>query len=347
MTSSTPPVWDDERIGAAYLALTNTRVPDEIRRSAARTAVVDGPRGERPWGKLLAAAVVVLVVGAVSIASISTRGETGPAASASAVPQTGLPSATVSASPSAALQVIDVGALVALQKGAAVDARELAVHGYLSPFPIADCPHRGELPGLVLGCRQSFRFLMQDPEILWSTTSGNWTSRRPNGPAVNPRLIETLGDEETGTPERPPREVIAVGHLDDDRAEQCPADQRDDCRRAFVVDRLLPADAPIDLDPPQMLRLPGITFTPTDVVTEVASQAGMPPQVLVLGIFDGRASLATVQPAIDLTQRGGPFWLMRLLGADGFGRTFAVEDGSEIVYEFGRYGVKQVVRPSA
>jgi len=326
MTSKTPPPWDDERIGAAYRALTETPVPDAVRSMTTVTSVKVAPRSVRPW-LLAAAAVVALIVGAVGIASISTRGGPGPAASASAVPTTA-PSTGAPPSPSAStiLKVIDVAELVALQQGK-FDDRELAVHGYLSPFLALPCPYPGELPVLVLRCPQTFQFLMRDPEILQAITSDGSTFHGPRGPSVNPRLLETLG----GTPFAmggTPDEVIAIGHLDDARAGDCTPEQLDECRQAFVIDRLAPAGSPIDLSvPAQVIVPPTAAHTPAEVVEAVAAATGMPPQVLVLSGFGSVAELTLIQPAVNQTSGlDGPVWLVRLLGLDGVGRTFVVAD---------------------
>ncbi len=341
MTRTTPPPWDEERIGAAYRALTEVPVPDDLRSITAVTSSTVARRSARPW-LMAAAAAVVLLVGAVGVATIAIPGGPGPAASASGVPTTPSPSGS-SASVPPRLPIIDVAALVALQRGGTFDDRELAVHGYLSPFVALPCPYPGELPVLVLRCPQGFQFLMQDPEVLQTITSDGSTFHGPAGPSVNPRLLETLGDIPTGVNRTTPAEVIALGHLDDARAGDCGPEQLDECRQAFVIDRLLPAGSPIDLRvPAQVAAPPSATHTAAEVVDATAAATGMPADVLVIAGFESAEELVRIQPAVTQTSGlEGPVWLVRLLGADGIGRTFAVADArigdpSMATFELGR-----------
>jgi hypothetical protein len=67
--------------------------------------------------------------------------------------------------------------------------------------------------------------------------------------------------------------------------------------------------------------------------------------VLVVAGFESVAELASIQPAVNQTSGlDGPVWLVRLLGADEIGRSFAVADArigdpAMATFELGGTGV--------
>ncbi len=120
-----------------------------------------------------------------------------------------------------------------------LDDTEIAVRGFAwSPAAVVTCLVRPASPALSQ-CPDDITWLADGPQ----PASPGPGFRQPVGPAFN-LLIRPDTYKRAGTLMGDPVEVIAIGHFDDHRAAQCPADQIETCRRNFVVDAMLDAAHP-------------------------------------------------------------------------------------------------------
>jgi hypothetical protein len=325
--------WDDDRIAAAYRQLATRPTPAELADLRVTKRAVR--RRARPAIALpaLAAAAAVVVVGSLAgVALLHPRTEAGPSGLPvptvlAPTPLVASPSATSSAAgePSG-LVPIGVTELVALQQGA-FDDREIAVHGFLSPFLPLPCPSSPlPLSPLELGCPAEFRWLMAGPQLLTDERGFH----DPTGAAVQPRLREASGDTFARGATALPREVIALGHLDDPRWTACPADQQDACRRAFVVDRIVDPAGYAGMGFPEPWSTGEAALQATDVFGHLSELEHTLLVVLSAGAVDGR-ELATIEPAaagVEELVAPGTVWRVRILDPAVSGRasTFFVRE---------------------
>lgn len=118
--------------------------------------------------------------------------------------------------------------------------QRIAVRGWYTPwFPIP-CPGPTvPLPPLIEGCPYDLAALAALPEVLHvENPDGSGSFEMPSGPALNPRFIAS-DPPDLGTAAGDwPVPVVFIGHFHDPTAASCPADLRDACGRAFVIDSL-------------------------------------------------------------------------------------------------------------
>jgi hypothetical protein len=122
-----------------------------------------------------------------------------------------------------------------------LDDTELAVQGFVWSPPDVTCQislGRSRSPLLPL-CPAELSLLADVPQP---------ASPSPAVPGPAMPGLRLLIQPETylaaGPLDGNPAGVIVIGHFDDHRAAQCPADQIEDCRRTFVVDAVLDAVQP-------------------------------------------------------------------------------------------------------
>jgi hypothetical protein len=120
-----------------------------------------------------------------------------------------------------------------------------------------------------------------------------------------------------------PGQVIAIGHFDDHRAAQCPAEQIEGCRRTFVVDAVLDAAHPgLDLNAIEALRPdPSIQTVATTADVERVATAAPRGAGIVLAVFAvSGPAVATFEPqgaeSSDVTAAAA-VWIVRYVDRDG------------------------------
>ena len=205
----------------------------------------------------------------------------------------------------------------------------------------------------------------QSPARAYCNDQFTWISdtepapQGPDGfsPPPQPALQLLIRPETYGQIAIPPQpgKVIVMGHFDDHRATDCPPNQVETCRRNFVVDAILDADAPaLDRGAIEAIRLdPGAR--PVATAAEVVKAATGLPQgidrVLVGSAVPG-AAIASFEPeasSVPELTSAGAVWLVRYLtrtdnrpvvktllvldGPEGsfFGNVFAVLPSGEVV----------------
>ncbi len=258
------------------------------------------------------------------------------------------------ASPSATttvlgIPVISVPELIAMRTGAPHPSpNEVAVHGWMiRSNVIYDCLLDPDPHPLVPWC-QTPTFLMEQPKRPAELTT--------SGPLVVP-LIGPDANVEVGAG-NVPVEVIAIGHLGDHRWATCRLSQQDTCRREFVVDRIVAADADVEGLPapwhiPSTAQWPA-GADPSAAVRRLKTMVGAV-RVVSVGLAMG-ASLHGIEPAIkegakvDGLIRSPSVWVVRALVATGpdpaVARTFLMPEGTEgPIWEASELGVLPVPEP--
>ncbi len=327
--------WDDERLEAAYAARGEVHpTPGDLTastmaaiRSGARPATVSR------WPQILAAAAAVaVVIGGLTLAGLGSQ---GPNPGATTTPSDAAGEATaapaVSGSPAvsaptevAGLTVISVDEAIAI-RDAGVDGREMAVRGWYQALPLP-CPSMDPGPSSPIQptCANTVSWLMRDREDL-----GPQGFLQPTGPAVHADLS---GVTAFATPA--PADVVVIGHFDDRRAAQCPADAEAACRDEFVVDRICWVDG-AELEISARNDLGGPTTSTDHEVATLVMEVG-PESTILSAITVPGGRLPEFEPVIrthneySLTGESG-VWIVRMV-VGGQPETYLVVDGTRRVY---------------
>jgi hypothetical protein len=224
----------------------------------------------------------------------------------------------------AGLTVISVGDAIAV-RDAGTDGRELAVRGWYKALPLP-CPSLDPGPSSPIqpACDNSISWLMRDDEDLGLPGSG-----QPTGPAIHADLGGVGG---LATPS--PADVVVIGHFDDRRAAQCPAEAIDACRDEFVIDRIFWVDGR-ELELSVLHELGGQpTSTDHEIATRVLEVAPASSILSATTVTGGR--LAEVEPVFrtrdeyGLTDEAG-VWIVRVV-ASGDPVSYLVVDGTHRIY---------------
>lgn len=357
--------WDDDRVNSAFAARaagapeSPSDLVDEVLAVTTQTGQRSGalhplPRLAPLLG--LAAVVTIAIVSAVgqfgrgmAVASQSPTGQPGTGPSGAATQSAG---AAAQLDPLALLaEPITVSQAIAVRDGG-VDDRELAVAGYLSPIPVVFCtfvPSDVTRNLTALYCPESFQWLMEHSEALWST-SGSTLSEPPKGPAFHLSLrlvpshglVNLAGPTGNGATAPPPTPVVLVGHFDDRRAADCPIKPAPEtlCADTFVVDRVAAIRGigqPVTTRP--LSSEPNVVALSTaDEVDDLVRAAGPGLGILSRQLWTGDG-LAWVEPSLsdDATLTAQRLiWIVTAVGLqDGVPvtRTFLVVDGTTRVRE--------------
>jgi len=339
--------WGEDRLANAYAAMTAARpAPADLQGgtlTALRTASIG--RGPQPPGfarlSSVAAsfgAVAIALVLVVVFTGLPHNGAAVPSAASpvapggSIAPSTAVSPPTGSAVPTIlGIPVISVPELIALRtRGPAPSPEEVAVRGWMIRSNVVyDCaiPDIEQHP-LVPRCLAP-TFLMERPERPTELTT--------DGPSVTP-LLGPDSHMEVDIAGQEPVEVIAIGHLADHRWPTCQPAEQDACRRVFVADRIVPADASLE-GLPEPWRIPRSASSepstdPEDVVSRLEVLLGD-----ITVVFMGHVAaglLREVEPAvvdrgdIDSATQLHPVWVARALVAGdpepGVARTFIIAD---------------------
>lgn len=326
--------WDDERLDAAYAARGELHPTPGDLTASTMAAIRSGarPAAVSRWPRVLAAAAAVAVVlGGLAIAGLGSRGPNPGAAtpSGAAGEATAAPAVSGSPAPSAptevaGLPVISVSDAIAV-RDSGVDGRELAVRGWYQALPLP-CPSMDPGPGSPIQptCANTVSWLMQNEEDL-----GPQGSLQPTGPAIHADLS---GVTALTTPS--PADVVVIGHFDDRRAAQCPADAEAACRDEFVVDRICWVDG-AELEISARNDLGGPTTSTDHEVATLVMEVG-PESTILSAITIPGGRLPEFEPAIrthneySLTGESG-VWIVRVV-VGGQPVTYLVVDGTRRVY---------------
>ena len=115
----------------------------------------------------------------------------------------------------------------------------IAVRGWYTPWFPVPCPAPTvPLPPLIEGCPYDMAALAALPEVLHVENPNGGVFEKPSGPALNPRFIASDPPDLGVAAGDWPAPVVFIGHFHDPSAASCPADLRDACERAFVIDSL-------------------------------------------------------------------------------------------------------------
>jgi len=156
-----------------------------------------------------------------------------------------------------------------------------------------------------------------------------WISDEDPGPQTGPDFVQPTQpaiellvrpDTYAQVPLPPqPGKVIVMGHFDDHRSADCPADEVEACRRTFLVDAILDPDAPA-LDRAAIDGRQIDPGTASHITAEQAVQtgAGIPPgidRVLVASPVAG-ATIERYEPGaarVEALETSDDVWLIRYL----------------------------------
>jgi hypothetical protein len=363
MTDDLPGDWDDERLAVAFARRAAawpgrpTGLDQDILEAIrARSGSLAGrPR----WAWSLVGLAAVLVAATV----VGVRAVLPAVPAASQHPTSSGPSTAASGStaPSASLdEPMSVMAALSL-RNATGDDREIAVAGFLSDDPVLPCPF---IPGpenpTLIHCPETFQWLMERPEVLWSTTGGETHGGPPVGPAFHPSFAivdspipRNAGAASTAVP------VVLVGHFHDRRAALCRTDPPPDppCAETLVVDRVALANGAARAVATRLDNQRFDAATQAEVAVEPVSAAAdvdalvtaAAPGVTVLSrqLVAGEG-LAAVEPALasDLAWTGQRLiWIVTVADMAGdhlVPRTFLIVDGTSVVDEIAASGVTTI-----
>ena len=291
--------------------------------------------------RLAIAAMVAVVIGGVGLAIVSFPQPSVPGA---ATPSDATAEATFR-SPAAnlptevaGLNVISVSDAIAV-RNAGVDGRELAVRGWLTRGTgPQSCQGEPEPRSLALSECDRLVWLTERPQTMrLSAGETGLTDGGPEGPAFTPYLDEVDTSWLSPIPDRggsTPQDVVLIGHFDDRRSRQCPADAESGCRGRFVVDRVCWVDG-TEIELSNLNELGGPTASiDHDVATLVLEFV---PQASILSALTVPGErLAEIEPGLrtrdeyGLTRAAG-IWVVRVV-ADGEPVTSFVVDGTQRTY---------------
>jgi hypothetical protein len=353
----TAPEWDDDRLEAAFRTKFDRPAPAGLEKdvhvrivgtSPARFVVVRGRA--TAWG-LAAAAIVVIVVGAVAIgASGLGRGVASQPSDAGVPAPAAIPTPTEQALPGVifGLPIITVTDAFAIQREVN-DDHEIAIHGWFSDGGPISCPSPNVAPinPLQPGCEDMFVWLMERAETLISHPGNQTDMTGPSGPALNPDLDgidrswqPTAAEALDANGLSIPTDVVFVGHFDDRRAALCPKAEVADCRDRFVVDsvaRVHGTQPPLSV----MGTTPGSTNSSVADIEAIVSNEAPQSPILSMTVVDGPAGLVEVEPSLGTDGSGllaQPLvWIVRVLESERV-TTYLVVDGSTSIYEMNPEG---------
>ena len=122
-------------------------------------------------------------------------------------------------------------------------------------------------------------------------------------------------------------EVLAVGHLGDHRSATCAIQVRDECKRRFVIDRVVPAGEPLDDEVPTPWASPSDHSLDGagDAIEVLRSELGGI-TVVSIGVADAEP-LRAIEPSVgDINNGEGAYVIRALVGGDPApdARTFLV-----------------------
>ncbi len=337
----TAEAWDNARLSTAYTAMTaarltppglEARVLAALRTPSIRPRPAPRLRGLHPvvpsFGALAIALIVVVALGSLARDGVAVPGGSPAAPNRSINAST--PGSTPTISSVLGIPVISVPELIDRRtRRVAPSPVEVAVRGWMVRSNVVyDCALDPDPHVLVPHCLSPV-FLMERPE------------RSPGTSTDGPSVVPVLGLDshiEIDIPWQEPIAVIAIGHYDDHRWPTCLPAEQDACRRAFVADRIVPANASIP-GPPDPWRIPrSSSIEPStdglEVISRLQAQLG---DISVVSVGHVAAGLLSeIEPAvkdrgeIDSAISVHPVWIIRaLVEADpepGVASTFIIAD---------------------
>jgi hypothetical protein len=218
---------------------------------------------KRRWSMLAVSVGALLLVGSVGTLLLQGRGGNGATAPVRTPQPTPLSTASPTPSPNAldGLRVFEVGELKEAMAGPNRPAGPIALRGFWTDRTIAhSCayfPHsETNLEGF---CHDGEYGITQlDEPILTSTPDHG--SLPATGPALTPWIPDGIDARLFGLPivngqQYTPVPIVVIGHIDDPRASECAADQRQVCLDRFVIDQLVSFD-PTSVPAPTPTPLP-------------------------------------------------------------------------------------------
>jgi hypothetical protein len=199
-----------------------------------------------------------------------------------------------------------------------LDNTEVAVQGSLVALGV-EClgaaPAPPASPAELL-CPDGYLWLAEEPP-----THGTPGLVQPEPPAFN-LLLRPETYLQVAVKPGQPSETIVLGHFDDHRAAQCPADQIETCRRNFVVDAVLDAAQPgLDLNAIEDVR-PGRYIETVATAADVERIATGAPRgaAIVLAAFAVSGSaVASFEPQAAETSAltsAAAVWIVRYVEWD-------------------------------
>ena len=247
------------------------------------------------------------------------------------------------------LPVVSVSDAIAI-RDAGIDDREIAVHGWFRPIPMAGCPAQLEPTSPVQpACPDQSIWLTEQMDALTTVQINPDTWRPPTSPAVQPDLDLVDRSWFPSAPESSGAtaiEVVFVGHFDDYRSSLCPRAEEDACRERFVVDRVDWVDG--EQQPTSVLDLVEGTplATPFDDVEAALDRITSGAPILSAVRVDGAVGLRGVEPSLGTGQAGlidhDTLWVVRILVGDR-AATYVVADGTDTFFEIDAAGTADQV----
>lgn len=341
--------WDDARLAAAYHAMAAARPTPRGLEARILVAIRAPSIGPRPlpfglarllptaasFGAVALALVVVVALGGLPRGGAAVRTAASPATSSdrSSAPSTPGATATTSAIPTMmGIPVVTVPELIARRTGGPPPSpEEVAVRGWMVRSNVVyRCKPDPDPHVLDPRCLSPI-FLMERPERSRGITT--------DGPSVVP-VLGLDSHIEVDIPRQEPAEVIAIGHLADHRWPTCRAAKQDACRRQFVIDRLVAAEASVDALPSPW-RIPRSSTSepaaaPEDVISRLEALVGAI-TVVSRGFVEGDV-LREIEPGVadpvgpdgDAAFKFRALWVVRGLVGSGpdrsVARTFLIPD---------------------
>jgi hypothetical protein len=236
------------------------------------------------------------------------------------VPPTPAPTPTEAPPRLSDLRVMTVEQLIAAAESPT--SEEVVLRGWLArSSAVVDCTLRFPRHPLQPQCDENYVYLLSEEE-----TVDGLGADTPLLPHVVPRLGTDMHIEMDFAFGRPV-EVQAIGHLADHRWTTCSGEAQIECKRRFVIDRVVPADQPIADDIPEPWTSPSDhPVGGVDDAVEVLSSVVGGITVLSIGVADIE-SLRSIEPQVQDINNGEGAWVIRaLVGGDTLPipRTFLV-----------------------
>jgi hypothetical protein len=265
---------------------------------------------------LVAAVLVVAVVLRQSTLNGRPIGDVSPIGSAPSPAEPATPSYPVEEGfPTmvAGMTVLSVATANDLIQRGNLDGHAAAVAGYFAELFVS-CPYTSQYVSPLVGWCRVVVFADHAPGATLCDRGPNGTRCTvPSGLHLAPFFMAETSGTLPSRPNEGPVRVVLIGHAGDARTLQCAPDDRAECSRAFVVDRVAWADGhDVPITPPHPVdQATGDDLHPRLSPGEAATAASRGVAVISVAAFR-RGDISSIDPRWNL-DGDGIVWIVRSL----------------------------------
>jgi hypothetical protein len=235
-------------------ALASTRLPSAppslshlLTELATEAATEPGPHPRRRrWALGLAATLLIgVALTGSTVLLMGNRGHSGPPPPPAPTP---IPSPSPSPDPLEGLHVYEVGELEEAMAGPNRPSGPIALRGFWTERSYGhSCPYFDHSEtNLEVFCHDGEYGITQLNEPIQTITADHRLVL-PTGPSLTPWIPDGIDAVLFGLPivndqKYTPVPIVVIGHIDDPRASECSADERQKCLDRFVIDEIVSFD---------------------------------------------------------------------------------------------------------